>query len=127
MTKKATVSILDFTTATAVGDESSPARDRILSGTPVQTVRNLFTDSTGQFFAGTWSSTTGRWKVLYTENEFCHVLAGVIRITDEAGVVSTFGAGASFVVPAGFAGVWEVVEPAIKLYAIFEAAKAAPS
>jgi len=120
------LSIFDFAAITVTGEASSPTGDRILSGAPVQTVRNLFADSTGQFFAGTWSSTTGRWQVRYTENEFCHVLTGIIRITDEAGRVCTFGPGASFVVPAGFTGQWEVVEPATKVYAIFESAKPAP-
>ena len=32
-----------------------------------------------------------------------------------------FGAGAAFVVPAGFEGTWEVIEDCTKFYAIFEA------
>jgi uncharacterized protein len=118
--------IIDFSGAVAEDDVSRPAADRVLSGDPVQTVRNLFADPTGQFFAGTWSSTPGRWRVSYTESEFCHLLEGVIRITAVDGNAWTFAAGASFVVPAGFSGVWEVVEPARKLYAIFESKGEAP-
>ena len=33
-----------------------------------------------------------------------------------------FAAGASFVIPAGFRGVWEVLEPTSKLYVIYEPA-----
>ncbi len=33
-----------------------------------------------------------------------------------------FSAGASFVIPAGFNGVWEVLEPTAKLYVIYEPA-----
>lgn len=51
------------------------------------------------------------------------MLAGRIRIVADSGAVSEFSAGQSFVVPAGFAGIWEVIEPATKLYAIFEAAQ----
>ena len=112
--------IIDFSTATAVEEVSAPSPDRLIAGHPVQSVRNLFTDSTGQFFAGTWSSTPGLWRIRYTESEFCHLLAGTVRLTDAQGTSWLFAAGASFVVPAGFTGTWEVLEPARKLYAIFE-------
>jgi uncharacterized protein len=112
--------IIDFSTATVVAEDSRPAPDRLIAGNPVQSVRNLFTDSTGQFFVGIWSSTPGSWRIRYTENEFCHLLEGAIRLTDSQGTSWSFAAGDSFVVPAGFTGTWEVLEPARKLYAIFE-------
>jgi hypothetical protein len=90
------------------------------SPTPVQTVRNLFTDATGRFFSGAWSSTRGAWRVSYTENELCVLTQGSVRISDDAGRSWTFGPGDCFVVPAGFEGVWEVLEDARKFYAIFE-------
>ena len=34
----------------------------------------------------------------------------------------TYGPGDSFVMPAGFPGLWEVLEPAQKFYAIYEPA-----
>jgi uncharacterized cupin superfamily protein len=102
--------------------DSRPAADRLLGGDPRQRVWNHFSDSTGQFHVGAWSSTVGRWRVRYTENEFCHVTSGRMRITSASGVTQEFGAGQSFVVPAGFEGVWEVIEDATKLYAIFEKA-----
>ena len=112
--------IVDFATAVAVQEESRPPPDKVLKGNPLQRVRNLFTDSTEQFFSGIWSSSPGTWRVKYTENEFCHLLEGSIRLTDEKGRTATFKAGSSFVVPAGFSGTWEVVEPARKLYVIFD-------
>jgi uncharacterized cupin superfamily protein len=112
--------IIDFSTAAAVEEDSGPAPDRLIAGNPVQSVRNVFTDATGQFFVGTWSSTPGLWRIRYTESEFCHLLAGAVRLTDTQGRSWSFSAGASFVVPAGFTGTWEVLEPASKLYAIFE-------
>lgn len=90
------------------------------SPTPAQTVRNLFTDTTGRFFSGIWSSTRGSWRVSYTENELCVLTQGSVRITDDAGRSWTFGPGDCFVVPAGFEGVWEVLDDARKFYAIFE-------
>ncbi len=99
---------------------SQPAADRLLSGDPRQRIWNLYADAGGRFFAGRWASTTGAWRVRYTEHEFCHVLSGRMRIVSRDGAEWTFGAGDSFVVPAGFEGTWEVLEAAVKLYAIFE-------
>lgn len=45
-----------------------------------------------------------------------------MRIEDATGHCSEFGVGDSFVIPAGFVGVWHVIEPMSKLYVIFEAA-----
>ena len=104
-------------------EPSTPAADRLIAGTPRQEIRNVYADRTGQFFAGQWSSSVGCWRVRYTEHEFCHMLAGRVRIVSESGIANEYVAGQSFVVPAGFAGTWEVVEPATKLYALFESAQ----
>jgi hypothetical protein len=96
--------------------------DRLISGTPVTRVDNYFTDRTQQFFAGRWSATRGKWRVRYTENELCVMTAGRVVIESEAGERRTFGPGDAFVMPAGFAGTWEVLEDCSKIYAIFEAA-----
>ena len=90
------------------------------SPSPKQTARNLFTDSTGRFFSGIWTGTRGAWRVSYTENELCVLTHGKVRITGDSGRSWTFGPGDCFVVPAGFEGLWEVVEDARKFYAIFE-------
>jgi uncharacterized cupin superfamily protein len=114
--------IVDFKAITPEVAVSKPASDRLLQGDPQQRTSNYFSDSTGRFFAGVWESSPGRWRVRYTENEFCHITRGRIRIESAAGQSWTFGPGASFVIPAGFEGIWEVLEPAAKLYAIYEPA-----
>jgi uncharacterized protein len=99
---------------------SSPAADVLLAGTPETRVSNYFTDSSGQFFAGRWSATRGKWRVRYTENELCVMTSGQVILSDENGAVNSFGAGDAFVIPAGFSGTWEVVQDCTKIYAIFE-------
>jgi uncharacterized protein len=96
--------------------------ERLISGQPVTRVANYFTDTTQQFFAGRWSATRGKWRVRYTENELCVMTSGRVVIESESGQRSTFGPGDAFVVPAGFAGTWEVLEDCSKIYAIFEKA-----
>jgi uncharacterized cupin superfamily protein len=100
--------------------ELDPTRLAPQSPVPDQHVRNVFTDATGRFCAGLWSSSQGAWRVAYTENEMCVLTEGRVRITDDHGRSWTFGPGDCFVVPAGFQGLWEVLEPARKFYAIYE-------
>ncbi|HVO02348.1 MAG TPA: cupin domain-containing protein [Candidatus Cybelea sp.] len=100
-------------------EEGRPAA--VISGSPVTSAANYFTDATGQFFAGVWESTVGKWPIRYTESELCVILEGRVVLIDEAGRAEAFGKGDSFVIPSGFTGTWETVEPVKKLYAIFEA------
>jgi uncharacterized cupin superfamily protein len=107
----------------AVPEESlelDAARLAAGSPMPVQFVRNAYTDATGRFFGGIWRSSVGAWRVSYTENELCVLTAGRVRISDDAGRSWTFGPGDCFVMPSGFQGLWEVLEPAQKFYAIYE-------
>jgi len=115
-----TIVKLDDASASEEKLELDPAR--LVDGSPMpeQAVRNGFTDATGRFFGGIWRSTAGTWRVRYTENELCVMTAGRVRIRDAHGHSWTFGVGDCFVVPSGFEGVWEVLEPAQKFYAIYE-------
>jgi uncharacterized cupin superfamily protein len=106
--------------STVAAELSEPPAERLLAGSPQLQVRNYFADTSQQFFAGRWSATRGKWRVRYTENELCVMTAGRVVIESERGERSTFGPGDAFVVPAGFAGTWEVLEDCSKIYAIFE-------
>jgi uncharacterized cupin superfamily protein len=101
-------------------DVSTPTPDKLIAGQPQHSVSNYFADPSGQFFAGRWSSTPGKWRVRYTENELCVIQAGRVVLTGDDGAMFSFGAGDAFVVPAGFAGTWEVLADCTKIYAIFE-------
>lgn len=114
--------LVDFTVAEFETTTSTPSPDRLLEGTPQTVTRNFFTDPTGQMFAGIWESTPGRWRVSYSETEFCHITRGSVNVSNEHGYSRTFKAGDSFVIPSGFAGVWHVLEPMSKRYVIFEVA-----
>lgn len=97
-----------------------PAAERILGGDPVQTAWNLYSSADGHFHTGIWECAPGRWRVVFTESEFCHLIAGVIVVTGDDGSERTYRAGDAFVSPAGFTGIWDVREPARKYYAIHE-------
>jgi uncharacterized protein len=82
---------------------------------------NHYTDPTEQFFAGIWHSSVGAKSVNYTEEEVCVILEGRVRLTDLQGNAKEFGAGSTFVLPAGFKGTWETLEPVKKIYVIWQA------
>ncbi len=103
-----------------MGDPANPSPEKILSGIPRARVSNQYADGTQKFFCGIWSSTAGKWRVRYTEHEFCVIIEGRVRIESTSGDKQEFQTGAAFVVPMGFEGSWEVIEPCKKWYAIFE-------
>jgi len=107
-------------TGGTVGEEYFLPAERLLEGNPKQTVWLHYTDGSGKFMAGIWHSERGRWKILYTEEEYCQVLEGVSVIIDQAGRAVTVRAGAEFVIPSGFVGTWEVVEATRKRFVIYE-------
>ena len=107
-------------TADVGGEEYFLPADKLISGNPKHTVWQQYTDPSGKFFAGAWQSEVGKWRISYTEEEYCQILFGVSIIADTAGNATTVRAGDRFVVPRGFVGTWEVVELTKKLYVIYE-------
>ena len=106
----------------ATADESPMpvAEERLVAGHPTQRVANVWSDPGNAFHCGVWEGDVGAWRVHYTEHEFCHMLAGTVRMRGDDGSETVATAGDSFVIPAGFVGIWEVLEPARKLYAVYE-------
>ncbi|MBV8500496.1 MAG: DUF861 domain-containing protein [Paucibacter sp.] len=96
-------------------------REKLISGNPRQTLWMHYTDPTKQFFVGEWHSEVGKWKIAYTEEEYCKVIEGTSVITDDQGNSITLSAGESFVVPRGFHGTWEVVAPTRKTFVLYDA------
>lgn len=77
-----------------------------------------YRDPTGAFESGFWADPAPRSAAIaYEEDELCVLLAGKVRITDEDGESQTYEAGDAFVIPRGFRGIWETVEPVRKFYA----------
>ena len=94
--------------------------ERLLQGNPKQTVWMHYTCVSGKFTSGIWASERGCWRIRYTEEEYCRILEGESVITDAAGIAVTVRAGEEFVIPSGFVGTWEVVQPTRKRFVIYE-------
>lgn len=101
-------------------EAAGPDPARCVAGQPAARVANRYQDPAGRFYAGDWASTPGTWRVEYREHEFCHLLEGVVVLTAEDGRSWRFGPGEAWVIPAGFRGTWQTVEPARKRYALLE-------
>lgn len=94
--------------------------EKLISGDPMHTISNYYLDENSQLRAGVWASTAGKWHAFSGRNEFCHMLSGVVKLTDSDGSSKTFITGDSFLITPAFDGTWEVIEDAKKLYVIFE-------
>jgi len=101
------------------GEAAPAASDRLVSGSPVSTVWNSFSDAAGKFHVGHWSSEPGVRAVHYDETELCLILTGRVRLAGADGAAE-FGPGDAFVIEGGFEGTWESIGPVTKLYAILE-------
>lgn len=112
--------VVRFDKALPEPEHYRPAPERILSGDPAQAMTNLYKSPDGRFSSGIWQADRGKWRVVFTEAEFCYLIEGVIVVTGDDGSVETFKAGDAFVSPQGFTGTWDIIEPAKKYYAFYE-------
>nr|WP_276509983.1 cupin domain-containing protein [Niveibacterium umoris] len=81
---------------------------------------NHYEGADGRLLAGEWRCDPGAWRLVYDpdEYEFCQILEGHIRLTDEAGRAREYRAGDAFVIEAGFRGTWETLSYCRKHYVI---------
>ncbi|KAL9658811.1 hypothetical protein ABK040_005965 [Willaertia magna] len=96
--------------------------DNVRGGNPVGMLNNAYTNDNGCFTSGSWGSTVGKWYFEQKDyEEFCYILEGKARLIangEEEG--QTFVAGDCFVIPDGFKGFWETIEPVKKFYCVYE-------
>ena len=101
--------------------ESIADPERLISGTPAFKTWPLDTSREGNVRTGIWEATPGTTKSIKGEAfEFCHILEGLVRITENDGESYLFRAGDSFVMKPGFVGSWETIETVKKIYVFVE-------
>ncbi len=115
------ISLHKFDHSGVAAEEYTLPREKLIAGNPKQTLWPHYTDASGKFSTGVWQSEVGKWRIHYTEEEYCQLQQGTSVITDEQGHAVTVTAGESFVIPAGFVGTWEVVELTRKIYVVYQA------
>jgi uncharacterized cupin superfamily protein len=116
------VHALRFDLETVEPEHDHPRPDRLLSGNPQRTTWNHYTNASGEVFAGIWSSEVGAWRIVMgeREDELFFVTSGRCRITADDGHTVECAAGQSLLIPSGFSGVFEVIEPLTKHYLIVD-------
>lgn len=114
--------ITDFSAMTTAPVYDQPRPDRLVSGNPRRTTWNHFTSSSGEVDAGIWACEVGSWRIAFPDNkdEFFFVTEGRCRLVDQHGHAVEAGPGNALVIPAGFHGTFEVLEPVKKHYVIVE-------
>ena len=98
-------------------EEGAPAPDRILEGNPQFRTWNI-EEADGGIYAGVWEATPGKWRIVYDEWEYFHILSGHSVVTQEGGEPAHLRAGDRMILRPGFKGTWEVVETTRKDYVI---------
>jgi len=104
----------------ANAERSAVDAAKIVDGTPDQAFDVIYTSQSGELSAGIYECSAGKWHVSYSEDEFCTLTEGTVRLTDDHGKTEEFRAPDSFMIPAGFKGTWEAVTPVRKFFVIYE-------
>lgn len=99
-----------------------PRAERRVRGNPLRTTHTHYVSADGQLDCGVWACEPGAWRIVFADSkeEFFCVLQGRVRLSDEAGLAVEIGPGEAAVIPAGFRGVFEVLEPVRKYFVVRE-------
>jgi len=92
-----------------------------IAGNPTMESHFHFKSDNSRVLAGTWTSTTGKYQVVYADprlHEFVHMIEGKLVITPDGGAPVILGPGDAFVIEPGFKGTWEVVESVRKHFVL---------
>lgn len=113
---------LQYSATTPVIVEKYSPPETLVKGNPKQRVQSFFEAPEGRFKTGIWSGETGAYRLEFgpSKHEFFVLLSGHVRVIPDGGAASDYRAGEACVIPAGFRGVFEIVEDASKHYAISE-------
>nr|WP_234837986.1 cupin domain-containing protein [Sinorhizobium meliloti] len=75
--------MLNFDPSSVEAEIGAPAPDRLISGNPEFRTWNF--EEAGGLYAGIWEATPGKWRIVYDEWEYFHILSGHSIVTEEGG------------------------------------------
>lgn len=94
-----------------------PLPERLIEGAPEFNTWAMDEAKDGTVKTGVWQATPGLTHSIKGETfEFCHILEGVIELTENGQKPVTYRAGDSFVMKPGFVGTWRTIETVRKIY-----------
>lgn len=97
-----------------------PRPDRRVLGAPL---RQTWTEHEAQGLScGVWACEPGRWRIAFgpRKQEFFQVLQGRLRLHEPSGRYTELAAGDAALIPPGFVGEFEVLEPVRKHFVVQE-------
>lgn len=99
-----------------------PRPDRLVVGDPRRETWPLYETPDGVTSVGIWACEPGMWRIVFApaKEEYFFVLSGHVRLHDRAGQAVDVRAGEAAVIPAGFEGAFEVVEPVRKHFVVVD-------
>jgi uncharacterized cupin superfamily protein len=114
--------IVRFDQPLEAGSHDRPRPDRLQSGNPLRETWALYASADGQTTAGIWACEVGRWRIQFppTKEEYFFVLEGHVRLHDAQGGHTDVRAGQGAMIPAGFEGAFEVLQPVRKHFVVVE-------
>ena len=99
--------------------QAKAAPDRLIAGDPDFLTWALDSSRDGEVCTGIWEATPGETLSIKGESfEFCHILDGVIELTEEGQSPVTYRKGDSFIMKPGYRGAWKTIETVRKIYVI---------
>lgn len=97
--------------------ESTPPADRIIEGDIRCKTWEIDSAKDGKVRAGVWESTPGTNHSIKGETwEFCHILSGVVEITEKGEAPRIYRAGDCFIMKPGYVGTWRTIETVRKAW-----------
>ena len=113
-------SIVKFDQPATAPEIDHPREERREIGAPERRTWVLYESAPAGLVAGIWECEPGRWRIQMdpTEHEYMVVLAGRCRLHATDGTFTETGPGEALVIPAGFAGSFEVLETLRKHFVI---------
>jgi uncharacterized cupin superfamily protein len=117
-----TIPLIDFAGPFDAPVQDRPAAERCPGPPPLRSTWSRYQAEDAGLDCGVWASEPGAWRIAFHagRHEYFYVLSGRIRITADDGAAREFGPGEACVIPAGFAGVFEVLEPTRKHYVMID-------
>ncbi len=114
------MSLLKNVEITGEPEPAKAAPDRLIAGDPDFLTWALDESAaSGPVRTGIWQATPGETRSIKGETfEFCHILDGVVELTEDGQPPRLFRKGDSFVMKPGYRGIWKTIETVRKIYVI---------
>lgn len=97
-----------------------PREDRRVDGVPERTTWTHYSNASGALNVGIWACEKGSWQIRFAADsaEFFCIISGRVRVHADDGSYEEFGPGDAAVIPEGFVGKFEVLEPVKKYFVV---------